>query len=106
PTFVNNNNLGVALAGLGDYLAAAKAYYKGLSYGQYEVIYENIGALTLVYGNPNTDMLYLTQTLGRFPQDYKLWIYLAIFEDKNSNNVAAKLAIAKANTYGPVPELI
>jgi tetratricopeptide (TPR) repeat protein len=106
PTFVNYNNLGLSLAGLGDYSAAAHAYYTGLSYGKYVLIYENIAALTLVYGNPNTDKQYLVQTLGKYPQDSIVWLDLAILEDRYNDNADAKVAITNAAMYGQAPKFI
>jgi tetratricopeptide (TPR) repeat protein len=106
PTFTNYLNLGVILTKQDNYPGAIKAYGEGLKYGNYSTIYENVGSLTLLYGYPSSDKQYLLSALNKFPQDPKLWMYLAILEDRYNDNADAKVAITKAASYGQLPQFI
>jgi tetratricopeptide (TPR) repeat protein len=106
PIFSNYNNLGTALAGLGDYSNAVNAYYTGLKFGNYNLLYENIAILTLVYGQPAVDKVFLLQSLTKFPDDSILWQYLAILEQRDNDNTTARIAINNAARYGQIPQFI
>lgn len=105
PTDINYNNLGYALGGLGNYSGAFIAYDNGLKYGNLNPLYENIGELTLVYGNRNSDKQFLLNALQLFPKDSKLWMYLAIIEESENNYSDAKNAITNATAYGQIPKV-
>jgi hypothetical protein len=102
PSFTDYNNLGLIYAHQQNYIAASNAFYKGLSYGEYVDLYDNIAALTLVYGAPSVDKAYIIQSLQTFPQDATLWMYLAILEDRNGDNQDAKISISNAANYGTI----
>jgi len=106
PTYFSYYNLGAISTGLGDYSGAITAYNDALKYGNAVIIYENLGELSLIYGNPTSDGQLFTNALERFPQDAKLWAYLAILEDKYNDNAKAKIYISKAASYGQVPQVL
>ncbi len=107
PAFTNYNDLGVISANLGEYAEAAKAYNNGLKYGAAtSTIYENMGDLALVYGDPTVSKQNILGALHRFPHDFYLCVDLAILEDQNGDNSDAKVAIAHAASYGRVPQFI
>jgi hypothetical protein len=106
PTYTSYNSLGLVLAGLKDYPAAESAYHAGLHYGGLNAIYENLAALTLVYGNPVNDRAYLLQASSEFPQDSTIWLCTAIFDDEHNDNPGAKIAITNAARYGQVSATI
>jgi tetratricopeptide (TPR) repeat protein len=103
PTYTNYCNLGAALFYLGDYQAARAADTDGLRYGDYNLIYENLAGLALVHGSPATDGPLFEKALGKFPTDYKLWLYLALIQQEYHANAKAKIAMTDAAKYGPVP---
>jgi tetratricopeptide (TPR) repeat protein len=100
PTYDNYNNLGLAYAGLGNYPMALTAYKNGLSYGNYNAIFENVGELSLVYGTPSRDKIFLKGALAMYPEDPILLTDLAIFEDAHNDNKDARVAIFHAREYG------
>jgi tetratricopeptide (TPR) repeat protein len=102
PTSVSYQNLGVALAGSGDYGAAVKAFDNGLKYGNNQSIYENLAEIALVYGNPAANQQSLIGSLEKFPHDANLWECLAILKYENGNKADAKTDIAKAASYGQI----
>jgi hypothetical protein len=107
PYLNNYTNLGVADLNLLKFGAAEKAYQDGLKYGSYLTLYEDLGGLTLVYGNTRADQQTLARGLSLFPTDNKLWFYLAVFDGKNGDNKDAKTALAQAVGYGyPVPQAL
>jgi tetratricopeptide (TPR) repeat protein len=108
PGMVNYNNLGFINANMGDFQGAVNAYYAGLKYSNYgySSIYENIAALTPALGNPRVDQQFLLQAVGRFPHDSKIWMFLAILDDRYGDNPAAKVAISQAAKYGQVPQFV
>jgi hypothetical protein len=106
PSFSSYNQLGLCLEDEGDYAGAFNAFNEGLKYADFVLLYENIGGLTLVYGNPNTGKQFLMQAIGKFPHDATLWMYLAILDDRNNDNADAKVAISNAASNGSVPQFI
>jgi hypothetical protein len=99
PYFTNYINLGTSYIGLKDYRSAKDAYLKALQYGDYYMVYENLGGLTLIVGNTNENIAFLKNSLQKFPQDAKLWLYYAIMEFRLGNIDIAKAAVANAHTY-------
>jgi hypothetical protein len=108
PTYNNYHDLGALLESQGDYSGAAQAFGHALKYsnGQQSGIYEDIATLTMVYGDPASNKQFLLSALKKFPQDSNLWLALAILEDKNNDNPAARVAITKAASYGQIPQSI
>jgi tetratricopeptide (TPR) repeat protein len=108
-TYTNLNNLGVSLFNLGNYSGAYNAYNRVLKLKggvNFNSVVENLGGLTIVYGNENADRKFLVNSLQEFPQDTNLWEYLAIFDDQHNDNADAKVAIEKAAAYGQVSYVI
>jgi tetratricopeptide (TPR) repeat protein len=106
PVVSNYINLGVALEQSGDYPGAVKAYNQALKYGDVSIIYENLGLILLVYSDPATTNQFFQRAINAYPHDFRLWVYLAIFEGAKGSNKEAKVAIANAAKYGPVPPVI
>ena len=100
------SDLGLSLANMGDFQGAMNAYNAGLKLDQSVAIYENIGALTIVYGQPALQKQFLVNTLAALPNDSKLWMYLALNEAKAGDNTDAKVAINNASIYGQVNSAI
>jgi protein O-mannosyl-transferase len=100
PTLLTYNALGLVLMNNGQYEQAKQAFDKALAEQPIYFVYDNLGALTIWYGDPASNKRFLTGALARFPQDGSLWLYLAILEQRNGNNAAARIAIANANTLG------
>ena len=88
--------LGRSNAKLGNYPAAQSAYQTGLEYADIRSLYENLGALTTVYGTKNHNKQYLVETLQSHPDDPYLLAYLAIFEYREGNIKSARAEITKA----------
>jgi hypothetical protein len=106
PTYFGYYNLGVIQVELRNFPDAINAYNNALKYGNDVIIYENLAELSILYGNPTSDGQLFTNALGRFPQDVKLWTYLAIIEDKYNANAKAQTYITKAASLGPVSQFI
>lgn len=106
PTFSNYNNLGVSDEGLHTFAAAQAAFKQGLRYGDYNLLYDNLAELTLLYGSIHDNEQFLLNELEMHPHDSTLWMYLAIQEYKDNDNSKAKIAISNAATYGHVPPFI
>ncbi len=104
PTFSAYYALGVAYGNLGDYAAAVKAYNTGLSYGNFNLINENLGELMLVQGSPSSNQQFFIDALAQYPEDSQLWMYQAIFDDQQNDSSDAKVAIAHAAHFGNIPQ--
>ncbi len=100
PNPAGYSDLGLALADSGDIQGAMQAYTAGLKLTTTEVLYENIGALSLVYGRPAVEQQSLEKMLITFPKDGKLWFDLALLEDKYGDTAGAKVAIQNAIQNG------
>jgi Flp pilus assembly protein TadD len=98
--------LGVILTYDGDYADAVKAYNQGLKYGISSQIIDNLAQLTLVYGSPKDNEVWLAHQLQQHTQDQNLWIYYAILQQRYFNKQYAKIAISYAEQLGPVPDAI
>ncbi len=108
PTSLNLNNLGLSFANTGNYSLAEATYNQGLNYNSFyrQSIYENLADLTIVYGNASSDSQFFTKAVKLFPQDPKIFLYLAIVEDEYNDNPQAKVYITKAAALGQVPQVI
>lgn len=100
PTADGYNTLGQALAVLGNYAGAAKAFSTGMKYQKIYPLYENMAALTAEYGSYSADKAFLMRAVTIFPQNPTIWMYLAILDYRNGDNADAKAAISQAYTYG------
>ena len=106
PTLFNYQNLGVALQQTADYPAAINAYNHALEHGSQSTTYENLGLIALYYGSPADNDKTFQTALRAYPQNFKLWLYLAMYEDHEGHNDNAKTAITMAMKYGQVPKQI
>ena len=101
--FPNNYNLlGQIYIKQKNYPKAREAFVEGLKYGRmYGVLYENIAALSVVYGDRDESINFIEKALKEYPGNYKLWLYLSVLEYKNGNIHGAKMAIKEANELRP-----
>ena len=99
-TSVTYNTLGIVLLASGEYPQAQEALSAALTYQKATFVYDDMAALTVFYGDPVSNRELLTEGLQLFPQDGKLWFYLAILDQRNHNNAEAKVAISAAYAYG------
>ena len=107
PTQTSYIDLGVADTFLGDYGGAQKAYLSSLKFGDYYITYENLAALYIVYGNPKQNISYIKNVaLKKFPNDYKLWLYVAILEYKNGFKAQATTDIKNAYALNPSQQIL
>lgn len=105
PYLTTYNILGLVYLGLGDYKKAKEAYLNALKFGDYYITYENLAGLTLITGDPNKNIHFIKSSLKKFPQDAKLWLFLAILEYKNNDIENAKAAITQAYSYDQNPQV-
>jgi len=106
PAVSNYNNLGVALQQSGNYKGAEAAYNLALKYGSLSEVYENLGQIELAYGRPPSNFQFFQKAINAYPQDSKLWLYIAILDGAEGTNANAKVAIANAAKYGPIPQIL
>lgn len=104
PTMFGYQNLGVALQQTGDYDGAWRAYTQALRYGNQASLYENLGLAALEAGGDFTSKEQVLKSgLAAYPQDFKLWLFYALFEDAAGHNDRAQSAITSASQLGQVP---
>jgi Flp pilus assembly protein TadD len=99
PYFSNYDALGELYVAFGDYEKAKQAYEKALVYGDYYIIYEDLAGLTLVTGDYKSNLKIIEKGLAKYPQDSRLWLYLAIISYQNNDIDLAKQAIIKAYLF-------
>src|SRR5258706_2566909 len=99
PYTQNYNTLGLIYFWLNDYPKAKESYLKALTFGSRYKVYDNLAWLGLVYGDPKENIEFIKGTLKKFPQDYRLWLYLAILEYKQGDMGHAKAAIIMASRF-------
>lgn len=104
PTMFGYQNLGVALQQTGDYDGAWQAYAQALHYGSQASLYENLGLAALeTSGEFTSKERVLKAGLAAYPQDFKLWLFYALFEDAGGHNDGAQSAISSASQLGQIP---
>lgn len=106
PTYPNFLNLGVILSYQGNYKGAVAAYQQALKYSHNIGVYEDLGSLTLLTGDPRSNKQFLVSSLKLAPTDANLWMYLALLEERTNDNANAKIAISNAASLGQVPQNI
>jgi tetratricopeptide (TPR) repeat protein len=106
PAVGNYDNLGVALEKAGNYQGAMHAYRQALKYGDMSIVYENLSLLNMVYSDPITAGQFFQKAIKAYLHDYKLWVYLAIYEGAEGSTSNAKVAIANAAKYGSIPPML
>jgi hypothetical protein len=104
PTLFNYQNLGVALQNTGDYAGAIQAYEAATKYGSQATLYENLGLLALESDNSAKSDQIFQQSITAYPNDFKLWLFYALFQDSQGNNNQAQTSITNAQKYGQVPQ--
>lgn len=104
PDVSNYNSLGGIDFRMGDYKEAKEAFTDSLQFGNYYLAYYNLAQLTLVYGNPASNINFLKyQVLPHYPQFGMIWADLAIEEYTYGNKNNAKIEIQRAYQLEPMP---
>jgi hypothetical protein len=106
PAFGDYNNLASSLYYQHKDTAAYRAYLQTIRYGTSESVYQNLGILTLAYGNPQSNLKLLSAALQKYPTDSSLLLCAAITEAELRNTHAAKIGINDAARYGQVSPYI
>lgn len=69
--------------------------------------YESLGYLYLNYNDPTTTIPFLSNAVQKFPNDYKLWLYLSIVEYKVGNRNSAVHMIKTSYNLNPLnPDVV
>jgi hypothetical protein len=90
PYATNYNTLGLIYFQQQKYGQADAAFIRALSYTAYQQIYDNIGLLTLWYGNAATVKVYLTSALQKYPNDASLVQDLAVLYYRDNDVTEAR----------------
>jgi tetratricopeptide (TPR) repeat protein len=106
PTGSNYLTLANIESNLGHYSQAWHSYKKAFDYTHDPLAAQNLGMLALIYGNANTNEQLLQNMVVAFPRNGSLWLDLAIFEEAQGNNDAAKTALEKAMEFIQVSQTI
>jgi len=107
PFAINYINLGAADFSMKDYRDAKNAYIQSLHYGNFNQTYDSLAFLALSYGDPQKNIKFIKNSaLPRFPQDGKLWLYLAALEYNFGNKQNARFEIQQAYKYDPEMQTI
>ncbi len=104
PLLTNYQNLGVARQQLGDYPGAIDAYTEGLRHGDQASVRENLALVYAVHGNIAQTRQFFDESLSGYPNDFRLWLYKAVFEGSRGSTEEAKVAIQKAAQFGQLPK--
>jgi len=98
PNATNYNLLGAIYVGLSNYPLAKASYEKALRYGDNYFTFDNLAALSLIYGNDKENINFIKNTaLKKVPKDSILWNCLALLEYRIGNLKEAKDAITRAH---------
>lgn len=103
PAVTNYNNLGVIYQKQNDFVGAKREYMSALNIVPLGAAYENVAITNLVIGESTENIKFLQDALRLYPNNNRLWTYLAIEEAAANNNDAAKTAIMNAYRTGPIP---
>jgi Tfp pilus assembly protein PilF len=108
PTAANYQTLGAIYTEEGNFHGALDAFNMAAKYKATatSTLYNDIADLTLVLGNFSSNSLYIKNALNYYPNDYQLWLILALLDQKNNDNPDAKYAIYEASINGPVPSAV
>jgi tetratricopeptide (TPR) repeat protein len=104
PAVSNHINLGVIRQKKRDFEGAKEAYMLALKMVPLRVIYENIAIVNLsMDSRPEDNIEIIKKGLSIYPNNNRLWNYLAIEQAVIGNQEEAKNAILNAYRLGPVP---
>lgn len=90
PGVVGYNNLGAANFFLGNFKDSMNAYKKSLSLGDYQLTYDNLSSLYLVYGDKKEGIEFVKNALKKYPKDITLRTNLSRLERKHEGNQSAR----------------
>jgi hypothetical protein len=99
------DSLGTIDFNTGNYPQSNKAYMAALKYGGTEQLYQNISTLFLYYGKPSSNINFIEQAIGTYPQDPILRLNLALLEYQSGDFVSAKEDITQAYSLSSEAEI-
>ena len=108
PTIEGYNSLGLILFAEGNWQDARRTFLNGIGFIQNHglpisfqlTVYENLGTLAIWYGDPAENIAFLISATQSFPEDGKLWLDLAIVEQRAHHNGEARTALGNAYRDG------
>ena len=105
PSVEAYDNLGVLYMSQGNYHEARNAFNMALTLGNNYMVYENLASLDILSGIKPDAVNFIKFALSKYPNDAKLWEYLAYVDYKLNNVQEAKIAISTAYTYQKSAEI-
>ncbi len=90
PGVVGYNSLGAANFLLGNFKDSMDAYKKSLSLGDYQLTYDNLSSLYLVYGDKKEGIAFVKKALEKYPNDITLRYNLARLKSKYESSQSAR----------------
>ena len=103
PAVSNYINLGVIRQKQQDFVGARVAYTKALKLVPLRVVYENLAIVNLTDGESTGNIKFLEEALKIYPNNNRLWNYMAIEQAAVGNQEQAKIAILNAYRLGTIP---
>jgi tetratricopeptide (TPR) repeat protein len=97
--------LGDAEADLGQYRQASETFHKAIKLSGSSYIYDDAAALFTAGTDYVGGESFIDDALTLYPQDAKLWMYLAILEYRQGNQSAARVDISRAYSYSNEPQV-
>ncbi len=108
PTARNYQSLGAVYTNQGNFSAALEAFNSAVAYKATatSTLFTDEANLTLVIGEYDSNKQFIVNTLSYFPNNFQLWLDLALLEQQNNHNEEAKYSISQASKYGDVSSVI
>lgn len=105
PSMIGWTDLGVVYVKSGKINEAKVAFQKSFEYGDFEPAYQYLSILMLTTEKPEIAERFIKDALNKFPKNYKLWLYLALVQQKLGNQQNEALGSAnKAYLISPNQE--
>lgn len=106
--YINNYTLlGFIYQNEKNYEQARKYYLKALEFGDFYLVYENLSLIGILSTDPYEKNIEFTRkALKKFPQDPKLWLFLAISEYESNSTESAKRSISEAYNLSSTDPMI
>jgi hypothetical protein len=103
----NNYNIqGAIYTAEGNFALAKQAYDNGLKFQTLSGLYDNLAAITPVYGNTEQNIQFLQSVVHKHPNDANLWFYLAVEEFIGGDKADSFISIKQAYSLVPTNQAI
>jgi len=99
---LNWNNLGIIYFNLGQKDEAKEALQMAISHAQFPLLYENLASILMSDIDQSPAKIFIESSLKKYPFDDKLWIKLALVNERLGKHDEALFAAQKA--YSLVPK--